>query len=422
MRMRRQPSSSTVLSGGVAMPLVFVHGVKNRVGPAYQEAVEARTALFRRFALGGLCPAPDRATVLSPYWGGCAAEFRWNFACLPVDDGTESLGGDDPQVIPLATAIQALTADGTAPDRTLTAAAGADFPGTIDLLFAAGAVEADADADAEEFAEAAQRAAAYADSHPDPPEWLSRVSTDDEFLDRLQEEIERTRPTGPAAAATPPTPDVESLGARDLFGAFRDGAGRVRDALSNTAGARVYGLLRKDVVPTAATFFGDVFVYLDRRGTAETPGEIPEIVLGDLQRAAAAVNDQDPYLVVVGHSLGGVITYDLLTSFAPDLHVDAFVTVGSQVGLFEELKLFRASDPAVPGNGQTRVNRPKAVDHWLNVYDLNDLFSYRLEPIVEGVDEFRYATGQLLTAHGAYFGQPRFHQRLAERLHGSLAP
>jgi hypothetical protein len=120
--------------------------------------------------------------------------------------------------------------------------------------------------------------------------------------------------------------------------------------------------------------------------------------------------------VVVGHSLGGVIGYDILTSFARDLRVDAFVTVGSQVGLFEELKLFLASDRAIPREGSTKISLPPSVRHWLNVYDGNDVMSYRLSPLVDGVVEFRYATGELLAAHGAYFGQPRFHQRLAERL------
>lgn len=176
------------------------------------------------------------------------------------------------------------------------------------------------------------------------------------------------------------------------------------------------------VAPTVATFFGDVFEYLDKRGTPEQPGEIPAVVVKDLRRAAAAVTDKDPHLVVVGHSLGGVIAYDLLTSFVPTVHARAFVTVGSQVGLFEELKLFLGSDRAVPAAGVPRLARPGAVDHWINVFDHNDLLSYRVEPLVDGVDEFRYATGELLTAHGAYFGQPRFHQRLAERLRDLLVP
>lgn len=179
------------------MPLVFVHGVKNRIGSSYQEATAAREALFRRFALAGLCPHPDRATVLSPYWGGHAAEFAWDLACLPEDDA-ESLGAadSDPEVSPLAAALRAHAGQQAPPDRILAAAAGADFPGTIDLLFAAGAVEADVDA--AEFAEAAARAAAYADAHPVGPAWVAEAATDDDFLDRLENDIENTTamPTG----------------------------------------------------------------------------------------------------------------------------------------------------------------------------------------------------------------------------------
>ena len=45
--------------------------------------------------------------------------------------------------------------------------------------------------------------------------------------------------------------------------------------------------------------------------------------------------------MIVGHSLGGVITYNILTHFAPEIAVDVFVSVGSQVALFEEMTLYR---------------------------------------------------------------------------------
>ena len=49
-------------------------------------------------------------------------------------------------------------------------------------------------------------------------------------------------------------------------------------------------------------------------------------------------------LVVIGHSLGGVISMDLLSHFRTDIDVDLFVTIGSQVAHFEEMKLYHASD------------------------------------------------------------------------------
>jgi pimeloyl-ACP methyl ester carboxylesterase len=404
------------------MPLVFIHGVNNRIRPGYQEATAARDALFRKFALAALCQAPDAATICNPFWGGQGAIFRWGLACLPLDDDSESLGPDaDTEMEPLAASTLARAGTEAPTSRILVTAAQADFPGTVDDMLAAGAVEADTDTAS--FAEGAVRAAAYADAHPQPPSWVLGIRSDEEFLDRLLAEIEGAAPSVPGTPPeTDPVEEYETLGGGDLWGAVRDGVDRLRVAAADRAGGGAYGLVRRHVAPNVATFFGDVLEYLAHRGDPAEPGTIVEIIAADLRQAIEAVTDDDPYLIVVGHSLGGVIAYDLLTSFLPNTRVHALVTVGSQVGLFEELKLFLGSDPAVPTGGARKLVRPANLEHWVNVFDINDVLSYRLTEIVDGVDEFRYATGKLLTAHGAYFGQPRFHQRLAERLRALLVP
>lgn len=100
------------------------------------------------------------------------------------------------------------------------------------------------------------------------------------------------------------------------------------------------------------------------------------------------------------------------------------ITVGSQVGLFEEMKLYVASRPEVPPDPPSgRVPRPASVTRWLNVFDTNDVLSYRLEPVVSGVHDFHYDTGySLLSAHGSYFMRPSFYKRLAARLERMIEP
>ena len=71
------------------MPLVFVHGVATRRSPDYERGVAARNALFRRYmypALGW----DDRIDPFTAYWGGDAAEFRWDHASLPQEDARPS--------------------------------------------------------------------------------------------------------------------------------------------------------------------------------------------------------------------------------------------------------------------------------------------------------------------------------------------
>jgi len=124
---------------------------------------------------------------------------------------------------------------------------------------------------------------------------------------------------------------------------------------------------------------------------------------------------------VVGHSLGGLLAYDTLTHYAPDITVDHFITVGSQVALFEEMTLCRASQVGVPANPPgDRLDRPKNIRQWINVYDTNDVFSFRAEAVFKGVEDYRFDTGYgLLQAHGGYFARPSFYRRLASRLAGT---
>ena len=68
---------------------------------------------------------------------------------------------------------------------------------------------------------------------------------------------------------------------------------------------------------------GDVMTYLVHRGTPKDPGEIVSIVLKKLREAKNNTPDhgRDP-LIVIAHSMGGNIVYDILTSYAPDLKID----------------------------------------------------------------------------------------------------
>jgi pimeloyl-ACP methyl ester carboxylesterase len=138
-----------------------------------------------------------------------------------------------------------------------------------------------------------------------------------------------------------------------------------------------------------------------------------------LEEASRRVSDDDPHLIVVAHSMGGNIVYDLLTHYRPDLRVDVLATVGSQVAFFEELKLFMESDPSVPSSGADRVPRPANVDRWINIFDRNDILSFTTSGVFDGVEDYEYSTGEgILLAHTTYFLRPSFHDRLGDRLAG----
>jgi pimeloyl-ACP methyl ester carboxylesterase len=168
-------------------------------------------------------------------------------------------------------------------------------------------------------------------------------------------------------------------------------------------------LFRRLFARQMSMFVGDVFVYLDSRGEAANPGDIVDVVSTALRGAG------DP-LVIVAHSMGGNIAYDVLTYYATDVHCTALVTVGSQVALFEEMKMFRLRDLGIRGPSG-RVARPPNVDRWINVYDPIDMFAYLTTPVFSGTQDVPFGrAASPLAAHGDYFLRPEFYRELAKRL------
>ena len=68
------------------------------------------------------------------------------------------------------------------------------------------------------------------------------------------------------------------------------------------------------------------------------------------------------------------------------------VTVGSQVGLFEELCLLQKSKEAGCPDGPVQVGKLGNVSEWINVFDRNDLLGFAATRIFEDVSDFGYST------------------------------
>jgi len=384
------------------MPIVFVHGVNNRAGDEYRDNEAGRNGFLKAIVAPALGLKGKDVTIVSPYWGGDGAKFAWDMSVLPDPaDSYEAFGSenDDPLATERVLELLAKSPNATGDPVEL---AKADFEGTVELIYAS-ALAASSDQDqAQELAASYERAMAYATAHP-KPDWLA-TAEESNFADLLNHHVHAG--------------DEESFAAGGVFDQLKEGFSRLVNALP-AAGTEVLGALgRRKLNATVTRFAGDAFVYLSRRGAPGSEGTIVKLVLAGLDEAIAKKTAQDNKLIVIAHSFGGEVMYDILTTFRPTLQVDCLITVGSQVGLFEEMKVYLASKDDIPKHyPDGRVPKPAGAKRWLNVFDMNDVLSYRASPVFDGVDDFEYETGySTLQAHGGYFLRPSFYTRLAKRL------
>jgi pimeloyl-ACP methyl ester carboxylesterase len=189
----------------------------------------------------------------------------------------------------------------------------------------------------------------------------------------------------------------------------------VGDRVGDFFSSKLLERCRKPLNDLLGKFVGDGFVYFEGRGDKNSPGPIPSRILTEIDAAVANVNGEP--LILIGHSLGGVILFDLLSHYRPDLQVDLFVSVGSQVAQMEELKLFHTSDKNIIGP-DGRAKTPQNIKHWINIFDRVDIFSYACDRVFDRVDvDAEYDTKtHVVGSHTEYFKQSRFYQHLKDRV------
>ncbi len=424
------------------MPILYVHGVNTRS----RDGFLAMQGFLRRYVAPAIADDPDAVLIDDAYWGEAGVDFAWGGLCRPrsrlLGQGADATTISDLQgALTAASLADALGRMPELPPDTRTPS------GTSGGLVASGSTTSLA-------ASTAGRAVPTLRLHRLLPAELSDLLAVTIAGDTAAPTAEQTRlilaaddvaqdPTTAAALASAATPEDELALLLDRVRARADessaetlrgmGAGgfwtRLGDRLRETAD-RALGLpayaasvaaaeLRGPLNDLVSVFAGDVLVYLADRGKADQPGRIPDILLDRL--AAAHANKQARHgepLVVLTHSMGGQLIYDALTHFLPStpalrgIRVDFWCATASQVGFFEEAKLFLASDKSI--RKPDRVPFPG--DHlgvWWNVWDHNDVISFTAQDIFDGVRDGPYDTGlSLASAHGGYLTRPSFYRRL----------
>lgn len=192
--------------------------------------------------------------------------------------------------------------------------------------------------------------------------------------------------------------------------------------------SRVLTLFRKPQSKQTSLFMGDALHYLAQRGAAPNPGPIPTRVLNTLAKAHELQRrcDDEP-LVVFSHSLGGVVMYDLVTHFLPQMpqyagiHIDFWASMSTQIGLFEEMKLFLASDERYGPDNPVPFPDRRFVGAWWNVWDPHDFLSFSVKNIIAEVKDDQFDSGlSFAGAHLACLKMSSFYVLLGQQVRKAL--
>lgn len=452
------------------MPLVFVHGVNVRDDELYREEVLLRNQLMLNvfFPLAGISVPGNN--LYDAFWGDLAPAHRPGNLYLPPVEPLSVKFRKRAQIHPVSSAETALanspvssmstsqevavesfedaehfTDDHCDDDAMDQAPAGGTLLNMLksesigDLLdtLVAFAHDERGDLDLEKHSQNVSRMALRAIEFARKLQtmeaqqlWLKDMRTDEELLSKLADELEQEQ-------AQPNKKYVPFKLSRDALRRSRQWMHeklqsarsriltpgsqerllvRAKVAVRNRARAATTKVAARTMNPARhflhsrlANFIGDSFFYFGKRGTPENPGEVPARIISTLEDAAATRSAEDPHLIVVAHSMGGIVMCDIVSYFRPDLNVDFLVTVGSQFPLFADLCMFPGLDQsALP------IARPRNVKKWLNIYDPSDFLGFAAEQLFEGIIDVPYASGKIgIGSHADYFKLPSFYECMA---------
>ncbi len=461
------------------MPLVFVHGVNVRQGSLYERELAFRNRHFTEIFYRQLGREISPESIFNPYWGDLGATLSPDKPFLPrgtyemlwrrlQNDGESSADSTD-------LIEQILESDSDSP--LLEIARNSSIEDMVDLVWdmvadeieeeSASATEnvksesaeslagsgqdnagpgtegtfhesAEAKESANHMARLAQRALEFGHSL-EGQKWLRSIKTDEELLERLSSFISKPDDSSKpprklklpgliksanskfrkrlAAARSHITTRSKTL-RRRISEDISNARFRIRQGTVGTTSRIFNDPIRALFHHECALLIGDAFAYFSSRGDNQTAAPIAQRVMDAMRKAAEQKEKEGGELIVVGHSMGGVILCDIVTCYGKDIPVDVLITVGSQYPLFADLQMFPGVDPT-----KRPVPKPENVKQWINIFDPNDFLGYPASHIFDGVRDYHLATYAIGgAAHTDYFNRRSFYFQLARRLTEYIPP
>jgi len=127
-------------------------------------------------------------------------------------------------------------------------------------------------------------------------------------------------------------------------------------------------------------FFKDLDAYYqaDCKNKRDEKCKAREIILEHVAHELIKHRRND--IMLVGHSMGSIIAYDILTTLTQEIEVDNLVTIGSPLGIPVVMSKIAAEIHPKPAKGEKLITPPNVIRNWFNISDLSDkiAFNYNL--------------------------------------------
>jgi hypothetical protein len=225
--------------------------------------------------------------------------------------------------------------------------------------------------------------------------------------------LEKIMAVKPAVKAMPPVQVQAEQGS--WWDGLIAGVGKALEEGAQAADDRLRGLLRAGISENIVPYLGDILVYQGMRD------QFHRTVRSYIPSGYGTI---DRPIKAIGHSLGGVILFDLAVSTSgPAIWFSHLVTLGSQASFFH--LQHRRSDSVKEFAGKP-VTLPPMLTAWTNVLDDDDWLSFSVEPIFRLADGSsprdcwvdntagEYSDLFTLAAHTSYWGNDQVYAILQE--------
>ena len=117
-------------------------------------------------------------------------------------------------------------------------------------------------------------------------------------------------------------------------------------------------------------FIADVIVYQSHTYRQKIHERVRSVIDQELGEQAGRAGQP---IKMIAHSLGGVVAFDMAVATQDPLHLEAFVTLGSQPAFFH---LLDPREGLAAFEGEAPVVLPATIGRWTNVWDEYDLLAF----------------------------------------------